>query len=113
MKSGDFSISRNDEYYRKSFSEIKDSAFEQCTFFSHGALVSKEPVNGWRMWKEYDGEPYDQTKFDLVEEMWDHEHCSVCYFTIRDDFTYWQNAGRIQLLCDACYETFSKLKSKS
>jgi hypothetical protein len=104
MKSGDFSISRADDYYRKAFSEIRDRHFEQRTFTSRPALVAKEPVNGHRSWKDYHGEPYDASKFDLVEGMWDHEHCCICWFKIKDGHTYWENTKRINLLCDACYE---------
>jgi hypothetical protein len=109
MKSGDFSISRDDDYHRKAFAEIRRRDFQQVTFSTRPALVAREPVNGHRMWKDYHGEPYDESKFDLVEGMWDHEHCSVCWFSIQDKHTYWQNEGRIQLLCDACYEAFSKV----
>jgi hypothetical protein len=108
MKSGDYSISRDVEHYRKAFAEIRDRQFEQRTFSSRPALVPKEPVNGHRMWKDYHGEPYDTSKFDLVEGMWDHDHCSVCWFSIKDGYTYWENAGRIELLCDACYEVFTR-----
>jgi len=108
MKSGDFSISRDDEYHGKSFSEIKDKAFEQRIFSTHAALVSRDLVNGHRMWKEYDGGPFDESKFELAAGMWDHEHCSVCFFAIKDGFTYWRNAGEVELLCDACYEAFSR-----
>jgi hypothetical protein len=108
MKSGDYSVSRDTDYYRKAFAEISDSNFVQRAFSSHPALVAKEPVNGHRMWKDYHGEPYDTSKFDLVEGMWDHEHCSVCWFTIKEDYTYWENEKRIKLLCDACYEALTK-----
>jgi len=109
MKSGDFSMTRDDERHRKWFSKIKDKDFEQRTFSTRPALVAKEPVNGHRMWREYDGGPYDELKFDLVKGMWDHEHCCICFFKIKDGFTYWQNARRINLLCDACHEAFLKL----
>ena len=106
MKSGDPSIARDTEYYRKAFSEILDRNFVQRTFSSHAALVAREPVNGHRMWQDYHGEPYDASKFELVEGKWDHEHCSICWFTINDGHTYWENGNRIKLLCDACYEAF-------
>jgi hypothetical protein len=109
MKSGDYSLSRDDEYYREAFSGIRDRNFEQRTFSLRPALVAKEQVNGHRMWRDYHGEPYDTSKFDLVEGMWDHEHCSVCSFTIKDGCTYWENAERIKLLCDACHEAFDKI----
>jgi len=109
MKSGDYMVSRDTDYYRKAFSEISDHNFIQRTFSSHPALVAKEPVNGHRMWKDYHGEPYDTSRFDLVEGKWDHEHCSVCWFTIEEGHTYWENEKRIKLLCDACYEAFAKV----
>src|ERR1700753_3458615 len=111
MKSGDFSDSRDDEYYRKEFAALKERKFEQRVFSARPALVSKEPVNGHRMWKDYHGEPFDSNQFDLVEGMWDHDHCGICWFTIVNGFTYWESDGRIKLLCDACYEAFSRSKS--
>jgi hypothetical protein len=108
MKSGDFSISRDDDYYRKEFAGIADRAFVQRTFASRSALVAKKPVNGHRMWADYHGQAYDESAFDLVEGMWDHDHCDLCWFTITDGFTYWENSNRIKRLCDACYEAFTK-----
>lgn len=104
MKSGDYSISRDDEYHRKEFAEIKDRNFVQRTFASHPAIVAKDG----RQWTEYHGEPYDSSKFDVVEGMWDHEHCSVCFFTVKDGYTYWENGQQIKILCDACYEAMPK-----
>jgi len=104
MKSGDYSISRDSEDFRKQFAGIKDRAFVQQTFATRPGLVAKEPVNGHRMTKDYHGEQYDESKFDLVPGMWDHEHCSVCWFKIKDGHTYWQNTKRIKLLCDACHD---------
>jgi len=96
-------------YYREAFAEIHDRQFEQRSFSSRPALVVKEPLNGYRTWQDYRGEPFDKSKFDLVEGMWDHEHCSVCLFTIKDGYTFWENDRRIKLLCDACYEAFMKI----
>ena len=109
MKSGDYSSSRDAEYDRKAFSELSNRQFEQRTFSSRPALVSKERVTGLRNWKDYHGEPYDESKFNLVEGMWDHEHCCICWFSIKDGYTYWGNEGRINLLCDACYEAITKV----
>jgi hypothetical protein len=107
MKSGDYSVSRDDDYHLKQFAEITDSAFVQRTFVSHAALVAKRSVNGHRMWTDHHGQAYDQSEFDLVEGMWDHDHCQICWFTITDGFTYWENSNRSRLLCDACYEAFT------
>ena len=108
MKSGDFSVPRDRDYYGAALSEIGDRQFVQRTFSSRPALLAKEPVNGRRMWRDYNGGDYDAVKFDLVEDMWDHEHCSVCWFTIKDGFTFWEDEKRIRLLCDACYESLPK-----
>jgi hypothetical protein len=108
MKSGDYSVARDNESFCKAFSEIDDRDFVQRTFSSHPALVAKEPVNGHRMWRDYHGESYDASKFDLVEDIWDHEHCAVCFFTITEGYTYWENRNRIKLLCDACHEAMLK-----
>lgn len=111
MRSGDFSIPRDGDYYRKEFVEIADRAFVQRTFTSRPALVAKKPVNGHRMFADYDGQAHDESEFDLVEGAWDHDHCSVCWFTITDGFTYWEKTDRIKLLCDACYEAFTNTPS--
>jgi hypothetical protein len=108
MKSGDFSVPRDGDYYRKEFADIVDRAFVQRTFASHAALVAKKPVNGHRMSADYQGQAYDELEFDLVEGMWDHDHCGLRGFKITDGFTYWENSGRVKLLCDACYEAFTK-----
>ena len=100
MKSGDYSISRDDEYHRDEFAEIVDRRFSQRTFASHAALVAKEAVDGCKMWTDYQGQPFDPSSTSLVEGMWDHEHCSVCLFKIKDGHTYWENRDRIKLLCD-------------
>ena len=109
MKSGEFSVSRDGDYYRKEFAEIADRAFVQRTFVSHSALVAKKPVDRNRMWADYHGQAYDESEFDLVEGMWDHDHCSICLFKITDGFTYWEKSDRIKLLCDACYEAFTNI----
>ncbi len=108
MKSRDYSISRDDEYYRNELGEITDRQFSQRTFTPHAALLAKEPVNGHRAWSDYHGEPYDTSKYDLVEGAWDHEHCSVCLFSIKNGHRYWENQDRIKLLCDACHEALLK-----
>jgi hypothetical protein len=100
MKSGNYSISRDDEYYRKEFNDIENRDFVQRTFVSQPALVA----NDGRQWREYNGEAFDSSKFHLVEGMWDHEHCSACFFTIKDGYTYWENRNRLKILCDACHE---------
>jgi len=108
MKSGDYSITRTDKASTQAFAEIRDRHFEQRTFSSRPALVAKETANGCRESKDYHDGPYDRAKYELAPGVWDHDHCSVCFFSIKDGHTYWENHSRIILLCDACYEIFTK-----
>jgi hypothetical protein len=108
MKSGDYTVSRDDAYYTNEFSKISDSNFVSRVFLTRTALVAKLPVNGHRCTKDYHGGLYDENVFDLVDGTWDHEHCFVCWFSIRDGHSYWENGKRINLLCDACYEAYKK-----
>lgn len=102
MKSGDFTVDRENDYYRKAFSEISDRDFVQRAFSPRPALLAKEAVHGRRMRKDYNGGEYDEAKFELVEGMWEHEHCSICWFTIKEGHTFWENRDRIKIMCDAC-----------
>ena len=72
MKSGDFTLSRDDAYHREEFAKITDPIFVCRTFATRAALVKRTPVNGHRLTRDYHGEPYDRDEFDLVEGMWDH-----------------------------------------
>ena len=109
MKSGDFSLSRDRAFFGEELSEIQGRTYEMKTFSPHAALLAKELQNGHRAWRDYHGEPFDSAKYELVEGMWDHEHCSVCLFSIQTGHTYWESEGRIIQLCDACYEAFVHL----
>lgn len=106
MRSGDADLDRTDDYYRSRFQEIIDKDFDQVVFSNFPGLISKKLVNGHRMWKPYKGGNYTQEEFDLIEDMWDHEHCSLCDFKIMDGHTYWHNADGIELICDECREHF-------
>lgn len=108
MRSGDSSIDRNHDYYRIRYDEILDKVFVKKLFNPFPALVSRFPVNGHRMWKPYYGGDYDKNEYDLIDGMWDHEHCSICDFKIIDGHTYWTNANLVRLLCDECYKYFTK-----
>jgi len=108
MKSGDYSVSRTGEEMAGAFAAIRDRHFEQRTFSARPALVARQLINGHRQSKDYHGGPYDASLYDMVPGMWDHDHCSVCFFRIEEGFTYWENHRRIILLCNACYEVFTK-----
>ena len=107
-RSGDPTIDRSDDYYQQTWVETIDKSFSQTVFIPYPALLCKEPVNGYRSWKPYNGSEYNKYKYELVKDMWDHEHCSICNFKITEGNTYWFNEGRVRLLCDECYEYYKK-----
>ena len=106
IRSGDSTLDRNDIYFRKTFDEIIDKQFFHCFFHSYPALVSKDLIKGHRMWRPYYGGNFDKNKYDLVEDMWDHEHCSICNCKIIDGQSYWANDQRVSILCGECHEYF-------
>ena len=71
------------------------------------AMVKKEPVNGHRMWTEYDSAKYSEADYDLVPGMWDHEHCAICFGKIQEGDTYFQNSQK-HILCPSCYKKFQE-----
>ncbi len=81
--------------------------FTSRVFTRKPAMVKKEPVNGHRMWTEYDPTRFSEEEYDLVPGMWDHEHCAICFAKIQEGDTYWQNSRR-QILCPSCHEKFEK-----
>jgi len=107
MRSGEADIDRNHEYYRSMYEEIPDKQFLQKIFRPIPALVSRKLINGHRMWKPYRGGEYDTDAYELVQDMWDHEHCSICNFKIFTDHTYWLNNNGVRLLCDECHDYFA------
>ena len=87
---------------RIEFDSIEDKQFRQIVFHSRPALFNKKEG----LCEAYDGGEYDKAKFDLVEGMWDHEHCNICGFSIREDYTCWVNTNNVNILCDECYDHF-------
>ena len=45
------------------------------------ALVDR---NGGAM-SRYQGQSYDPTRFDLVDDAWDHDHCEFCWATVSSE----------------------------
>ena len=100
MRSGD--PSRMD--YNKSFSQLECDElyvkeFRQIVFHPLPALVHKNK-GGFRA---YTGGEYDEEEYDVIDGMWDHEHCDICNFSIEEDYTYWVNSDN-NILCDECYD---------
>jgi hypothetical protein len=87
---------------RLEFDSIDDTNFKQFAFNPRPALVNKEGGDCY----PYGGEEYDKARFDVKDEMWEHEHCDICGFSIDANYTYWANNGRVNILCDECYDHF-------
>jgi hypothetical protein len=81
--------------------------FTQRVFACTPAMVKKELVKGARMWSQYDPAKFTKEEYDIVEGMWDHEHCAVCWHRILTGDTYWQNSQNF-ILCPGCHEKFQK-----
>ena len=107
-RSGNPTVDRKNEYYRRVWEETIDKTFSRAVFIPYPALVRRELVNGHRNWEPYYGGEYNKEKYDLVKDMWDHEHCSICNFKITTGKTYWFNKNHIRLLCDECYDYYKK-----
>ena len=76
--------------------------FELRTFHPYSCLSATD--GGW--WIPYRGQPFDPAAWELVEGMWDHEHCDVCHSRIVDGDAYWTNgheAGGHVDLCEECH----------
>jgi hypothetical protein len=94
MKSGNNSIDRDNKQFREALLAITDRQFEQRTFSSRPALITKKPASDPRVLHEiqdYRGQHYDPSNFEFVEGLWDHDHCSECGFEITAGHTYWEN----------------------
>jgi hypothetical protein len=87
--------------------QVIDPRFMRFTFHEYPSLRSKHPLDGgWVQSKPYHGEPFNEADWFLKPGGWDHEHCFLCYATIREDMTYWANAGEVKILCDYCHEHY-------
>jgi hypothetical protein len=102
MRSGDPStMDYNYFSVRLEFDSIDDKKFRQIVLHSLPDLVNKKDGS----WKPYTEGEYDEEKFEIVDGMWDHEHCDICNFSIGEDYTYWVNSDS-NILCDECHDHF-------
>lgn len=68
-------------------------------------MVKKETVNGCRVWREYDPDEYTKEQYELVPDLWDHEHCAICSKRIVRGEPYFENSQR-HILCPDCHSDF-------
>ncbi len=58
----------------------------------------------------YTGQKYDRDKYELAEDIWDHDHCELCTATIsndgyKDELQEAYSNGT-DWLCPKCYERY-------
>jgi hypothetical protein len=97
----------NHQEWRDALGDTPARDFRRRIFSCSPAMVKKQPVNGHRMWTEYDPATFSDAEYDIVPGMWDHEHCSVCGEKIQEGDTFWQNSQKL-ILCLTCYAKFQK-----
>ncbi len=97
----------NDQYWRDALGESPARDFKHQIFACRSAMVKKKPVNGHRMWTEFDPTTFSDAEYDIVPGMWDHEHCCVCWDSIKQNDSYFENSQK-RILCPNCYEAFTK-----
>jgi|GEM_PF-3913907 len=76
--------------WRDALGTAPERDFTRRSFVCAPAMVKKELVNGHRTWSPYDPSKFSKEEYDLVEGMWDHEHCAVCWQKIQAGDPYWQ-----------------------
>ena len=59
---------------------------------------------------QYRGQKFDPDKIDLVEDGWSHDHCEICWWTLResddpDDGVGYRNETN-GWICSECFEQF-------
>jgi hypothetical protein len=93
--------------WRDALGDAPKHDFVKRVFACSPAMVKKEPVNGHRMWSKYDPARFSIEEYEVVEGMWDHEHCSVCWQKIQTGNPYWLNSQNF-ILCPGCCEKFQE-----
>jgi hypothetical protein len=106
MRSGDKELDRSEEWLRLNYEDLSDDKFAKGIFKTINALELIERPNNNKICTAYHGGRYDKGKYKLVKEMWDHEHCSICYYTILPGYSYWVSANKKEFLCDECHDFY-------
>ena len=96
------------------FARIANFNFTRKIFQRYPSLRAKQSKNGWACSKPYKGEPYDKVEFMLVDDGWNHEHCSFCSIKIDDKVPYWANEKEVIILCEDCFAHYKdRIEEKS
>ena len=79
--------------------------FIQTTFRPYPSLAAPLNQEGGTFSVPFRGQPYDCSRYEMIDGGWDHEHCDVCNVRIAEDDTYWTNDGPDHV--DLCLKCFS------
>jgi hypothetical protein len=87
---------------------IRTQRFVRQPYTNKDMLVAREPNEaGYLVSGVYQGEPFDETRFRLVREGWDHEHCYLCWAKVLPGDVWWAtkpaNYDNEIGLCVDCY----------
>lgn len=58
---------------------------------------------------QYTDRPYDATKYTLVQDAWDHDHCEICFWKLYQTNDAEHNIGYTDgrnWVCTECYTQF-------
>jgi hypothetical protein len=97
----------DDKHWQDALGSAPVLDFTSRVFTCKAAMVKKEPVNGHRIWTEYDPATFSEEEYEIIPGMWDHEHCAVCWARIQESDQYWENSER-QILCPKCHAALQK-----
>ena len=93
------------DWLRDDAAAYRLESWEFRKFHSVPALFTRDG----RFAQAYNGEPFDETKWELRENGWDHEHCRFCNTCICDadddhQESGWTSEGAGEWLCGICYQ---------
>jgi hypothetical protein len=105
--------SQQPELPDEKLADLRRCRFEQRQFELYPSLKAIESTTAEGQWYEevpYHGQPFDPTKYRLIDGGWNHEHCYICWATITAGDRYWPNidieAGGEIDLCEACDQLY-------
>ena len=65
---------------------------------------------------KYAGQRFDPTKYTLIKNGWNHDHCSICWWTLHEsdnpaEATGWKD-DQNNWLCNECHQQFIERNDK-
>jgi hypothetical protein len=81
-------------------------AFVRQPYAAEDMLIARAPNEaGYHASHPYRGGPFDEARFRLVRGGWDHDHCFICFATVKPGDEWWAAAPPDEVgLCLACHD---------